>query len=66
MEYILELTETRQLAIPDDVLDQMELGPASKFVAKIQAGRLIIENLPFSAAEQSASLDRTIASVQKE
>lgn len=66
MEYILELTEERQLVIPKEILDQMALGPGSKFLAKIQVGRLLIENLPFSAAEQNAKLEQTVAAIQKQ
>ncbi|HPT87387.1 MAG TPA: hypothetical protein PL004_05995 [Bacillota bacterium] len=66
MEYILELDEDRQLRLPQKALEELELKSGSKFVARVNAGKLIIENLPFSALEQGEALNQTIESLQKE
>lgn len=66
MEYILELNENHQLQLPDTALEALDLKSGSKFVARVNAGKLLIENLPFSALEQGEALNQTIESLQKE
>lgn len=66
MEYILELDEHRQLQLPEKAVEALNLKSGSKFVARINAGKLLIENLPFSALEEGEALNQTIESLQKE
>jgi bifunctional DNA-binding transcriptional regulator/antitoxin component of YhaV-PrlF toxin-antitoxin module len=66
MEQILEMNEANQLIIPASFVETMNLKPGAHFVARDEAGRLVIEYLPFSSFEQRESLDKTIHSLQKE
>ncbi len=66
MEQILEMNEANQLTIPSSITESMNLKPGAHFTAREEAGRLIIEYLPFSRLKQAESLDKTIQSLQKE
>lgn len=66
MEYILELDQHRQITIPEEVSRDLKLEPGAHFTARYDAGRLVIESLPFSSQEQAESLQRTVESLQKD
>lgn len=65
MEYILELGNDHQLRLPESALETLNLKEGSKFMVRVTDGKMLIENLPFSALEQGESLTRTIDSLQK-
>ena len=60
MEYILEMSESGQLTIPESYVHELGLKAGAHFVARLEAGRLVIERLPFSSFEQGKSLQQTI------
>lgn len=66
MEYILEMDAARQITIPKEVARDLKLEPGAHFTARYEAGRLMIESLPFSSREQAESLQRTVESLQKD
>jgi bifunctional DNA-binding transcriptional regulator/antitoxin component of YhaV-PrlF toxin-antitoxin module len=65
MEQILEMNEANQLTIPESLIKTMNLEPGTHFVARDEAGRLIIEYLPFSSFKQGESLEKTVHSLQE-
>ena len=66
MEQILEMNHSNQLVIPESIIESMDLKPGAHFTAREEAGRLILEYLPFSSLKQGESLEKTIHSLQKE
>lgn len=65
MEYILEVNENRQLTLPETVVENLNLQPGAHFTARLDAGKFIIEYVPFSSIHQGELLERTIESLQK-
>jgi hypothetical protein len=65
MEQILEMNQANQLTLPESLVETMNLKAGAHFIAREEAGRLIIEYLPFSSLEQAKSLDKTVDSLQK-
>lgn len=64
MEQILEMNNSNQLTIPSSIIETMNLKPGAHFTAREEAGRLIIEYLPFSSLKQAESLNQTVHSLQ--
>jgi antitoxin component of MazEF toxin-antitoxin module len=66
MEYILEMNEANQLAIPDSLVGELGLEPGAHFAARLEGSQLIIERVPFSSQEQARILDKTMDGLQKD
>ncbi len=66
MEQILEMNEANQLTIPSSIAESLDLKPGAHFTAREEAGRFIIEYVPFSSLKQAESLNQTVKSLQKE
>ena len=65
MEYIVEMDQNHQLALPETVVDHFELKPGAHFTVRTENGRLIMEYLPFSSFEHAKTLDETITALRK-
>lgn len=65
LEYIVELDEKNQLALPGTVVSHFELKPGSHFTIRTENGRLIIEYLPFSSFDQTKALNETITALKE-
>lgn len=66
MEQILEMSEGNRITIPSSIAESLDLKPGAHFTARVEAGRFIIEYLPFSSLKQAESLNQTVKSLQKE
>ncbi|HEX3046645.1 MAG TPA: hypothetical protein VHY08_17955 [Bacillota bacterium] len=65
MEYILEINEEHQLTLPDTVVESLNLQPGAHFTARLDAGKFVIEYVPFSSMHQGELLDQAIDSLHK-
>ena len=60
MEYIIQMNDAHQLTVPEGLVNELQLGPGAHFSARLDAGRLVMESIPFSSLEQAKSLEKTM------
>ena len=65
LEYIVEMDDNRQLALPETVLNHFELKPGAHFTVRTENGRLLIEYLPFSSFDQAKTLNETMNALKE-